>query len=161
MAPLQEPRRSWPLRLEELWASPLDCQALGDWGAGVNRVSGGWTYVCHGPVGDTEEARHALGREIGKAKGLAGWGWGCPAPLPVLSGALGSNIPNLAEPSPSSLEEPPGLPALDLCSPLPDQRVFRGTLKKPLLGGPIHSKSVVGSEPDSGHKPNPLPTSGL
>lgn len=79
MTPLQGPHRSWPLSPEALWASLLDCQALGDWGAGVNRVSGSWTCVCHRPMGDTEEVQHALGWENRKATGLAGWGMRVPS----------------------------------------------------------------------------------
>lgn len=88
MAPLQEPHRSWPLRLEELWASPLDCQALGDWGAGVNGVSGSWTYVCHGPVGGHGggAARPGAGKRQGH--GTGGVGVGVPGtPARPLRGA--------------------------------------------------------------------------
>lgn len=98
------PHRSLSLSLEAPWATPLDLQGLVDWGAGVNRVSGSWTHVCHEPVGATEEAaRPGAGKQEGCRAG--GVREGHPAPLPTLSRALSPNLPSPAK--------PPSLPNLD------------------------------------------------
>lgn len=108
-----------PLGLEAPGAPPLHRWGLGDRGAGVNRVSGSGICVCHRPVGATGEAAHpGAGKQEGHRAG--GVREGHPAPLPTLSRALGPRLPAPAKPpSLSSLDELPGLPASDPCSPLP------------------------------------------
>lgn len=49
----------WPLSLEAHWESPLNCWGLGDWDAGVNRVSGSRTTCVMGLWGP-QKMRHAL-----------------------------------------------------------------------------------------------------
>lgn len=72
--------RSLPLGLEAQWPAPLDIRGPGDWGAGVNRMSGSWTRVCHGPVGAMEEAaRPGVRKQEGHWTGGSG---------PTLSRAL-------------------------------------------------------------------------
>lgn len=101
---------------------------VGDWGTGVNRVSGSWTSVCHGPVGATDEAaRPGVGKQEGRRAG--GVREGNLVPLLTLSRALSPKLPSPTKPSPSSLDEPPGWPATGPCSPPPDQKVFDGIFK--------------------------------
>lgn len=92
------PRHSWPLGLEAPWVSPSHCQGLGHWGAGVNRVSGSWTRVCHGPVGATEEeARPGAGKQEGcRAGGVTG-GWRAQHPCILPPGRSAPSSPGPAK----------------------------------------------------------------
>lgn len=89
----------------------LGLRGLGDWGAGVNTVSGSWT-VCVMGLWGPQRSRHALEQENRKAAGLVGSEKDAQHPCPPSPGRSAPKVPRPAKPSsPSCLDEPPELPA--------------------------------------------------
>ena len=89
----------------------LGLRGLGDWGAGVNTVSGSWT-VCVMGLWGPQRSRHALEQENRKAAGLVGSERDAQHPCLPSPGRSAPKLPHPAKPSsPSCLDEPPELPA--------------------------------------------------